>query len=64
MTYREGVQLSRAIDNLRAAVNILEDLYFMGKGGYTTTDIEHCRTETYPKGTETYPKETETTCTD
>ena len=56
MTYWEGYQLSRVIDNLRAAANILEDLYFRGKGGYTTTEINHDRTET------TYP--TETTCTD
>ena len=58
MTYREGVQLSRAIDNLRAAVSILEDLDFIGKGGYTTTEPNTDRTET------TYPTESETTCTD
>lgn len=61
MTYREGAQLSRAIDNLRAAVNILEDLYFRGKGGYTVTDYDDEETRTK---TETYPTETETTCTD
>ena len=57
MTYREGAQLSRAIDNLRAAVNILEDLYFRGKGGYTTTDYDNA-----PKQTDPYYGET--TCTD
>lgn len=56
MTYWEGYQLSKAIDNLKAAVNILEDLYFRGKGGYTTTEINHDRTE--PCHTEG-----ETTCT-
>lgn len=59
MTYWEGYQLSRVIDNLRAAANILEDLYFRGKGGYTTTEINHEKTET-----KTYPTETETNCTD
>lgn len=58
MTYMEGYQLSRAIDNLRAASNILEDLYLRGKGGYTTTEIDHGKTQTT-----TYPTETETTCT-
>lgn len=57
MTYWEGYQLSKVIDNLRAAANILEDLYFRGKGGYTTTEINCDRTE--PCSTEGT-----TTCTD
>ena len=59
MTYWEGYQLSKVIDNLRAAANILEDLYFRGKGGYTTTDYDNAHTQT-----DTYYGETETTCTD
>lgn len=54
MTYWEGYQLSKVIDNLRDAANILEDLYFRGKGGYPTTEISHEKTvTTYPTGTTT-----------
>lgn len=56
MTYREEGLLRRAIDDMRAAANCLEEFYFRKKGS------DYNRDETRTK-TETYPTETETTCT-